>query len=189
MQTAELRHHALLLQYATVGWNVLTVIVSLPAAFAAGSVALAGFGLDSAVEVAASLVVIAALWGDPAADRRRHLRLIRVAFVAIGVYLVLQAVYVVLRGEKPEASPIGIALLVVTVVVMTALAILKRRVGAQLGNEVVSAEARVTLVDSADSAVVLVALVANAAFGFWLADPLGGLFVAAYAFHEAYEKH
>lgn len=145
--------------------------------------------MDSAVEVAASLVVIVTLRGDPAASRRRHLLLIRLAFVAIGLYLLAQAVYVVLRGERPDASPIGIALLAVTVVVMTTLAILKRRAGARLGNEVVSAEARVTLVDSADSAVVLVALVANAAFGFWLADPIGGLFVAAYAFHEAYEKH
>jgi len=105
--------------YATVAWNVLTVAVSLPAAVAAGSVALAGFGLDSGVEVAASLVVLAALRGDPAEHQARYLRLIRLAFVAIAVYLVAQAAFVLLRHDEPRPSPVGIVLLVMTVVVMS----------------------------------------------------------------------
>lgn len=182
-------HRALRLQYATIGWNALTVAVSLPAAAASGSVALTGFGLDSAVEIAASLIVVTALRGDPAANQGRYIRLLRVAFVAIGIYLVAQAGYVIWRGERPQASPVGIVLLALTVVVMTTLAILKRRIGREMGSAVVSTEAKVTLIDSVDSAVVLVALLANATLGLWIADPLGGLFVAAYAFHEALEQH
>ncbi len=173
--------------YATVAWNVLTVAVSLPAAVAAGSVALAGFGLDSGVEVAASLVVLAALRGDPAEHQARYLRLIRLAFVAIAVYLVAQAAFVLLRHDEPRPSPVGIVLLVMTVVVMSTLAVLKRRAAKQLGNAVAAAEARVTLIDSADSALVLAALVANAAFGWWWADPLGGVALAAYSLWEAFE--
>jgi divalent metal cation (Fe/Co/Zn/Cd) transporter len=177
------------LLYATMGWNVLTVIVSLPAAFAAGSVALAGFGLDSGVEVGASFIAIRAVRGDPGLDRGRSVTLVRLAFVAIAVYLVGQAGYVFLSGDRPDASPVGIGLLLATVIVMTTLALLKRRVGRELHNAVVTAEAKVTLIDSFDSALVLLALLANAAFGLWWADPVGGLILAAYSFHEAAENH
>ena len=179
---------ALALLYATMAWNVLTVIVSLPAAFAAGSVALGGFGLDSGVEVAASALAISAVRGGSTGSQRRNLALIRVAFVAIAVYLVAQAGYVLLSGDRPDASPVGIGLLLATVVVMTTLAVLKRRVGRELQNAVVTAEAKVTLIDSLDSALVLIALVANAALGLWWADPVGGLILAAYSLHEAAEK-
>lgn len=175
------------LLYATIGWNVLTVVVSLPAAFAAGSVALAGFGLDSGVEVAASLVVVASLRGDPGSHQARYLRLIQLAFVAIAVYLIAQAAFVLLSRDEPEPSPVGIVLLILTVVVMTVLAVLKRRAAAHAGNAVAAAEARVTAIDSADSALVLAALVANAALGWWWADPLGGLILAAYSLWEAFE--
>ena len=162
--------------------------VSLPAAFVAGSVALAGFGLDSGVEVAASLVAVSALRHDQLRHQVRNVRLIRAAFVAIAIYLVVQASVVFLTGNEPEASPVGIGLLAVTVVVMTTLAVMKRRVGGELGNATVAAEARVTLIDSVDAALVLVALTANAALGWWLADPIGGLFLAAYSLHEAIEQ-
>ncbi|MCY7418063.1 MAG: cation transporter [Chloroflexi bacterium] len=177
---------ALRLLYATIAWNVLTVIISLPAAVVAGSVALAGFGLDSAVEVAASIVAVAALRGS-ADHQARYLRLIRLAFVAIAVYLVVQAVYVLARRDEPDPSPVGIVLLILTVIVMTTLAVLKRRAALQAGNAVAVAEARVTLIDSGDAALVLVALVANAALGWWWADPLGGLIIAGYSLWEAWE--
>ncbi|HUR16180.1 MAG TPA: cation transporter [Candidatus Limnocylindrales bacterium] len=166
---------------------MLTVVVSLPAAIVAGSVALAGFGLDSGVEVGAGVVALAALRGNPAANRARHVLLLRLAFVAIAIYLIAQAAYVFLSDDRPEPTAVGIGLLLLTVIVMTLLAIAKRRVSVQLGNAAVAAEARITLIDSADSALVLAALVANAAFGWWWADALGGLALAAYSLWEAFE--
>jgi divalent metal cation (Fe/Co/Zn/Cd) transporter len=174
------------LLYATIGWNTVTVVVSIPAAIAAGSVALAGFGLDSGVEIGASAVALASL--SRGHVNPRDVRLIRLAFVAIAVYLVAQAGYVFVTGAEPEPSPLGVVLLAATVVVMTTLAVLKRRAGGELGNVAVSAEARVTFIDSFDSMLVLAALVANAAFGLWWADPLGGLLLAAYSLHEAMEQ-
>jgi divalent metal cation (Fe/Co/Zn/Cd) transporter len=176
------------LLYATIAWNVFTVAVSLPAAFVAGSVALGGFGLDSGVEVAASLVAVSALRGNQLRHQARDVQLIRAAFVAIALYLVVQAGFVFLTHSEPEPSPVGIALLAATVVVMTTLAVMKRRVGRELGNATVAAEARVTLIDSLDAALVLGALVASAVFGWWWADPVGGLFLAAYSLHEAMES-
>ncbi|HYK95474.1 MAG TPA: cation transporter [Candidatus Dormibacteraeota bacterium] len=182
----EMRARRLL--YATIAWNALTVLVSLPAAYVAGSVALGGFGLDSGIEVAASLVAVSALRAGASSRHTRNVRLIRLAFVSIAAYLVVQAGFVLVTRAEPEGSPVGIVLLAATVVVMTTLAILKHRVGRELQNATVSAEARVTLIDSADSALVLLALVLNAAFGLWWADPLGGLFLAAYSLHEAMEQ-
>lgn len=174
------------LLYATIAWNVITVVVALPAAIAAGSIALIGFGLDSGVEVVASLITVSALRGAPGTIDR-HVRAISVAFVVIGVYLAVQATYSLLTREAPEPSPVGIVLLSLTVVVMTCLAYLKGRASRDLGNAVAIAEARVTLIDSADSALVLAALVANAAFGLWWADPLGGLVLGGYSLWEAWE--
>ena len=102
------RDQARALLYATIAWNALTVAISLPAAFAAGSVALGGFGLDSGVEVAASLLALSSLRGKGTGHDRRNVRLIRVAFVAIAVYLVVQAGYVLLTRAEPEPSPLGI---------------------------------------------------------------------------------
>jgi hypothetical protein len=165
---------------------MLTVLVSIPAAFAAGSVALMGFGLDSGVEVVASLVAVSAL-RSPTGGGNRHVRAIGLAFVAIAVYLVVQATYVLVTRAEPEPSPVGIVLLLLTVLVMTTLAYLKQRVSRQLGNVVVAAEARVTYIESADAVLVLAALVANAALGLWWADPIGGLALAAYSLWEAWE--
>jgi divalent metal cation (Fe/Co/Zn/Cd) transporter len=184
---AQARIRALRLLYATIEWNVVTVAVALPAALAAGSIALLGFGLDTCVEIGASVVALLAVRGS--GGRPWHARAIAGAFVLIGLYLGAQSILALVTHREPQPSPVGIVLLAITVVVMSSLAYLKARNSRALGNRVASAEARVTLIDSADSALVLAALVANAAFGLWWADPLGGLILAAYSLWEAWENH
>jgi divalent metal cation (Fe/Co/Zn/Cd) transporter len=169
---------------ATLGWNVVGTGVMLAAAVVTGSVALSGFGVDSLIEIGASLVVVRQLV-SPTADEAVALRLIGAAFVALAVYLAVQAGFALASHAEPARSPVAIAWLAATVVVMVALAVGKARTGAALGHSVLSAEARVTAVDAVLAAAVLAGVVADAGLGWWWADPLAGLVIVGYAVVEA----
>src|ERR1700736_6530356 len=124
------------LEVATLGWNVIGIVVLAVAAVQARSVALAGFGLDSLIEIGASTVVLWEL-ADAARERqRRGIRIIGVAFVALIVYLTLQSTVVLAVGYHPRRSVVGIAWTAVTAAVMFSLAVGKARTGAALDNPV-----------------------------------------------------
>jgi divalent metal cation (Fe/Co/Zn/Cd) transporter len=157
----------------------------LLAAYAARSVALAGFGLDSLIEIFASVVVVWQLSGVHLQRERRALRLIGSAFIALVLYLVAQLLYTLVSGTHPAPSPGGLLWIVATFVVMLMLAFGKRRTGQQLKNDVLMTEGRVTLVDAYLAGAVLVGLLLNVAFGWWWADPLASLVIVYYGIREA----
>lgn len=162
-QTALLKRGSLL-EYLTLGWNVVGVIIVLLAAYAARSVALAGFGLDSLIEIFASVVVVWQLSGINLKRERLALRLIGIAFIALVIYIVAQLLYTFLTGTHAVTSFGGIAWIAATFIVMLLLAFGKRITGQQLKNEVLLTEGRVTLVDAYLAGAVLVGLVLNALF-------------------------
>lgn len=175
------------LEAGTLAWNVVGIVVLALAAIAARSVALAGFGLDSLIEIGASTVVLWELSGTGEDRQRRALRLIAYAFLALAAYLTIQTVTVLATGFRPHHSSVGIAWTGVTAMVMFALAYGKRRVGAALQNPVLLTEARVTVIDGLLAASVLLGLALNAGLGWWWADPLAGLVIVHYAVREARE--
>jgi divalent metal cation (Fe/Co/Zn/Cd) transporter len=175
-----------LLEFATLAWNVVGIMVLTVAALRAHSVALAGFGLDSLVEIGASTVVLWELSDTGEARQHRALRLIGAAFVALAVYLTVQAIIVFATGFHPGHSPLGIAWTAVTAAVMFALAYGKRRTGQALNNPVLITEGRVTVTDGLLAVAVLAGLVLNAVAGWWWADPLAGLVIVYYAIKEAH---
>ena len=148
-----------ILEGITLGWNAAGIAVLAVTAVAARSVALAGFGLDSLIEIGASVVVLWELSGSGQDRQRRALRLIGGAFVALAVYLTIQAVLVLVTGYRPGPSVAGIAWTAVTAAVMFALAAGKARTGRALGNPVLVTEGRVMLVDGILAVAVLAALV------------------------------
>jgi divalent metal cation (Fe/Co/Zn/Cd) transporter len=177
-----------MLEAATLGWNIVGVFVLAFAAAQARSVALAGFGLDSLIEIGASTVVLWEL-ADVNQDRqRRALRLIGVAFVGLAVYLGIQSTVVLIVGFHPHHSPLGIVWTAVTALVMFGLAFGKARTGAELPNPVLQAEGRITMIDGILATAVLVGLVLNAVAGWWWADPLAGYVLLYYAAREAHES-
>ena len=163
------------------------VVVLALAAIEARSVALAGFGLDSLIEIGASTVVLWELAGIAHERRQRAMRLIGIAFVGLAVYLAIQSTVVLAIGFHPRHSPLGIAWTGVTAVVMFALAAGKSKTGAALRNPVLSAEGRITMIDSILATAVLIGLVLNASIGWWWADPLAGYVLLYYAVREARE--
>lgn len=185
---AALLRRGIRLELATLGWNVVGVVVVFAAAFTAGSVALAGFGLDTAIEILASTVVIWHLRDTADEQReRRALLVIGWAFVGLAIYVTAQAAYTLISGDRPHHSPLGIGWTAATFVAMLGLALAKGQTGRALGNVTLETESRVTMIDAYLAAAVLVGLLLNALVGWWWADPLAGLVVVYYAVREARE--
>jgi divalent metal cation (Fe/Co/Zn/Cd) transporter len=184
--TAQLRRRGILLECATLGWNIVGVAVLAVAASATRSIALVGFGFDTLIEIAASTVVIWELSGTGEARRRRTLRLIGVAFLVLAVYLTAQSAYAIGAAHRAGHSTAGIAWTALTALVMFALAAGKATTGAALGDPVLRAESRITLVDGLLAVAVLAGLLLDGALHWWWADPTVGLMLAAYAAREAW---
>ena len=182
-----LARRGFILEYLTLGWNVAGIVVLAIAAITARSVALAGFGLDSLIEIGASTVVIWELAGTGEERQRRALRLIGYAFAGLAAYLLIQSTAVLATGYHPHRSPLGIAWTAVTAAAMFALAAGKARTGRALGNLVLRKEGRVTAIDGILAVAVLLGLILNAAEGWWWADPAAGYVLVYYAAREVRE--
>jgi divalent metal cation (Fe/Co/Zn/Cd) transporter len=185
MNSVRLLRRGVNLERLTLGWNAVGIVVLGVAAIAAGSVALAGFGLDSLVEIGASTVVLWELSDTGEARQRRALSLIGAAFILLAIYVTVQSAIVFATAHHARPSDLGIAWTAVTAAVMFGLASGKARTGKALGNPVLVAEGRVTFIDGLLSCAVLVGLVLNAVVGAWWADPVAGLVIVVYGLREA----
>jgi divalent metal cation (Fe/Co/Zn/Cd) transporter len=173
----------LALEYFTVGWNVLEGVVSVAAAVAAGSVALLGFGIDSFVETTAGLILIWRLRAErQARDREEIERLDRRAHKLVGLSLLLLAGYVafdaskaLIARERPEPTPVGIAVTSLSLAVMWWLARAKRRTARSLASRALEADSFQTTACFWLSLVTLAGIALNAALGWWWADPVAAL--------------
>lgn len=173
------------LELATLGWNVVGVAVLAFAAIAARSVALAGFGLDSVIEIGASTIVLWELADIAESRQQRALTMIGSAFIALAIYLAVQSTVALAVGFRPHHSTLGIAWTALTALTMFALASGKSRTGALLNNPVLKAEGRVTMIDGVLATAVLAGLAMNSFAGWWWADPAAGYVIVYYALREA----
>lgn len=173
------------LEAATLIWNIVGILVLAVAAYTAKSIALAGFGLDSLIEIGASTVVLWELAGTHEDRQRRALRLIAYAFLALAAYLVIQTAAGFALGLRPHHSNTGLVWTGITALVMFALAYGKHRVGTALGNPVLLTEGKVTLIDGLLATAVLLGVLLNIAFNWWWADLAASLVIAYYAIREA----
>lgn len=180
-----LRRRIRLLVAATIGYNVIEAVVALAAGSIASSTALVAFGLDSIVEV---LSAAAVAWQFAAADHERRekatLRLIAVSFFGLAGFVGFDAVSSLITRQAAEHSSIGIALAAVSLAVMPLLSWAERRTGAELGSASAVADSKQTLLCTYLSAVLLVGLLLNSAFGWFWADPIAALVIAGVAVKE-----
>jgi divalent metal cation (Fe/Co/Zn/Cd) transporter len=183
----ELVRRAKLLAWGGLAWHGVEAAIALVAGIVAGSIALIGFGADSLIEMAAGVILLWRFAGVRAeateAEHPAH-RLIAVSFWVIAAYVGFEAVRTLVAVDHPEVSYVGIALSVVTLLTMPPLAIAKARVGAALHSTATKSEGRQTMLCAYLSGALLVGLGANAAFGWWWADPIAALVIAAVALNE-----
>ena len=197
MLRAGFLRRGLRLEYLTVAWNIVEGAVAVTAALAAGSVALLGFGVDSFVESISGAVLIWRLRaerGDDdedqdaiAAVERYAERLVGISFFLLASYIAGDAVWSLVERSKPEASAVGMVLLVVSIGVMVWLAGAKRRTADALGSRALHADAAQTLACWRLSVIALAGIGLNAAFGWWWADPVAALGISVLFVFEGLE--
>jgi divalent metal cation (Fe/Co/Zn/Cd) transporter len=171
-------------------WHAVEAAVAIAAGLAASSIALIGFGADSLVESIAGVILLWRL-GERRAHsedaERRAQRLIGMSFWLIAAYVGVEAIRSLLGGDEPSVSYVGIGLATVTLATMPPLAAAKTRVAHRLGSAATRSEGRQNLLCAYLSAALLVGLGANAAFGWWWADPVTALLIAGVALNEGRE--
>jgi divalent metal cation (Fe/Co/Zn/Cd) transporter len=172
----------------TIGYNLIEAVIAIAAGAVASSAALIGFGLDSTIEVlSAGAVAWQFTRRDPERWEKPTLRVIAVAFFALAIYVTATSVVALVTAERPEHSTVGIVLTAVSVVVMPFLSLAERRAGRELGSATAVADSKQTLICTYLSAAVLIGLVANSLLGWWWADAVAGLVIAAFAVREGVE--
>ena len=187
-----LRRKALILVWIGFLWNFLEAGVALWSAFTASSGALFAFGLDSIIEIFAGAVLI---WRlnlredqEEKETESRALKLVGVTFFVLAAFVVFQSL-ATLTGFLflPQESPVGIVLVVASVIVMTVLYLRKTRLAKQLGSRALRAEAVESLMCDIQDLTVLAGLGLNVLFGWWWADPVAALFLVPFFLKEGME--
>jgi len=173
---------------ATITYNLIEAAVALTAGTRASSTALIGFGLDSVIEVSSAVAVAWQFAGrDPERREKTALRVIALSFFALAAYLTIEGIRDLVTGAQPQESVPGLAIAAAALLVMPGLAVAKRRTGRALDNRTLIADSAETAFCAATSAATLAGVGLNAWLGWWQADPIAALVIAALAVKEGLE--
>ncbi|MGA8983496.1 MAG: cation transporter [Candidatus Acidiferrales bacterium] len=180
------------LEYFTIAWNSLEGLIGIGAGMIAGSISLVGFGIDSLIEVTSGATLLWRMSVDADAARRERnerlsLRIVGACFLGLALYVAIEAVLDLGRKATPERSDPGIALAVVSLIVMPVLSRAKKSVGNALSSAAMKADAKQTDFCVYLSAILLVGLVLNAILGWWWADPVAALVMVPLIAKEGFE--
>lgn len=181
---------ARMLSWISLVWMGLEGGIAIAAGIAAGSIALVGFGIDSAIEGFASVVIIWRFTGSRAhshAAEERAQKLVAVQFFLLAPYVAYEAVGRLAGGEHPEASAVGMLLTATSVIGMPLLGIAKQRVAIALGSQATHGEGAQNLLCAYLAGAVFLGLAGNAVLGAWWLDPVAALAIAAVALREGIE--
>jgi divalent metal cation (Fe/Co/Zn/Cd) transporter len=189
---AVLLRRARRLEVFTVVWNSAEGLIAVLLGVLAGSIALVGFGIDSFIETSSGLALLWRLQTrrDAASAERADataLRLVGASLLALAVYVVFDSARALHYHETPDPSPAGIALAIVSLVVMPILAREKRRIAAAINSRALEADSLQTSICTYLSAILLGGLLLNALFGWWWADPVAALAMTPFIAREGFE--
>src|SRR5687768_14890915 len=185
-----LARRARLLSWLSLAWMTVEGGVAIVAGLVASSIALVGFGLDSAIEGFASLVIVWRFTGSrmfSAAAETRAQKLVAIQFFVLAPYVAVESVRALVGGERPDETWVGIALAASSVVLMPLLGIAKQRIADQIGSAATKGEGRQNMLCAYLAAALLVGLLGNALVGAWWLDPTVGLLIAGVALREGLE--
>ena len=192
-EVERLTRRGLRLAQITVVYNVAEGAVAITAGLAAGLVSVVGFGVDSAIESIAAVLVglrLAARLRHGEADERRErltLKAVAITFFVLAAYVTVEGIRSLAGGQTPESSPWSVGVLVASIVVMPVLASMKRRVGRRLGDNLILADAAETWICLLLSISTLAGLLLFELTGAAWLDPVAGFVIAAFALHEGKE--
>jgi divalent metal cation (Fe/Co/Zn/Cd) transporter len=183
----ELAARVKLLSWLSLGAMSLEGIVALVAGIMAGSIALVGFGLDSAIEGFASVIIIWRFTGSRVMSQtaeHRAQKLVAVQFFLLAPYVAVESIRSLAGGEHPDVSMLGMALAVFSLITMPLLGIAKQRIAEQIGSAATKGEGRQNVLCAYLAGALLIGLAGNALVGAWWLDPVVGMLIAAVAVKE-----
>jgi divalent metal cation (Fe/Co/Zn/Cd) transporter len=179
------------LSWASLGYMAIEGIVAVGAGIVAGSIALIGFGIDSAIEGFASVVIVWRFTGwrtlSDGAEQRAQ-KLVAMQFFLLAPYVAVESIRTLINGSHAETSTVGIALAASSLVVMPWLGRAKQRIGSRIASSATASEGKQNMLCAYLAAALLVGLLGNALVGAWWLDPLVGLFIAVVAVQEGRES-
>jgi divalent metal cation (Fe/Co/Zn/Cd) transporter len=183
-------HRARALSWLSLAWMGAEGAIAITAGILAGSIALIGFGLDSAIEGFASLVIVWRFTGhrllSHAAEERAQ-RLVAIQFFILAPYVAFEAVQHLVNAARPEPSTLGMVLTATSLVGMPFLGIAKQRLAETLGSSATHGEGAQNLLCAYLAGAVFLGLAGNALFGWWWVDPIAALVIAGVAVREGLE--
>lgn len=189
-ERSRLIRRAQLLAWGSLVWMTAEGAIAVVAGVVAGSVALIGFGIDSAIEGLASVVIIWRFWGTRALSEtaeRRAQKLVAVQFFILAPYVAIEAVRALATGHEADVSWLGIGLTLGSAIFMPLFGVAKSRVGRQLRSSATVSEGAQNMLCAYLSIAVLAGLLGNALAGWWWLDPIAALFIAYVAVKEGRE--
>ena len=186
-ELARLTRRGFWLEYASMAWMTVEAAVAITSGIIASSIALVGFGLDSVIEFFAAAVVVWQLRGGGEERETRAVRLIGITFFVLAAYLAAEAINDLVSQARPGQSIAGIAVSAAALLVMPSLALAKQRTGKALGNRTLVADAAESAFCAFTSGAALLGVGLNAGLGWWWADPVAALVIAALAVREGLE--
>ncbi len=179
-----------LLSWLSLGWMTLEGAIAITAGIVAGSIALIGFGIDSAIEGLASVIIIWRFTGSRVFSDRAETRaqkLVAVQFFLLAPYVGIESVRALVEGQQPDVSWVGIGLAIGSVIFMPMLGIAKQRLAVRMGSAATKGEGRQNMLCAYLAGALLAGLLGNALLGAWWLDPTVGLLIAAVAVREGLE--
>jgi divalent metal cation (Fe/Co/Zn/Cd) transporter len=185
-----LARRARVLSWLSLAWMTVEGAVAIAAGIAAGSIALVGFGLDSAIEGFASVIIIWRFTGrriHSAAAEDRAQKLVAIQFFLLAPYVGVESIRALLGGEHADHTLAGILLACASIIFMPMLGIAKQRIADQLGSAATKGEGRQNMLCACLAGALLIGLLGNTWFGAWWLDPAVGLLIAALAVSEGLE--
>ena len=183
----ELARRVRLLSWLSLGAMSVEGVVAIAAGIMAGSIALVGFGLDSAVEGFASVIIIWRFTGSRVLSQtaeHRAQKLVAVQFFLLAPYVAVESARALAGGEHPEVSLLGMALAVWSLITMPLLGIAKQRIAERIGSAATKGEGRQNVLCAYLAGALLIGLAGNAIAGAWWLDPAVGMLIAAVAVKE-----
>lgn len=188
-QQTENIQRARLLEYFTIGWNLIEAFVSVGAGFVAGSPSLIGFGVDSLIESSSGAALLWRLQDGEKGEQREKfaLKLVGISFILLAAYIIFDAGKSLIYFEPPEVSFVGIGLAILSIIIMPILARAKRKSAKNLSSRAMQADSKQTDICAYLSAILLVGLGLNWLFGWWWADSAAALVMLPIILKEAFE--
>jgi cation diffusion facilitator family transporter len=183
---------ALKIEWFLIVYNSLEAVASIGFGVAAGSVALVGFGLDSVIEAAAAGILIWRLsihssTEEEEAGEKKALLFVGITFFMLAAYVGYESVVKLMAHEAPRESVPGIVIAVLSILIMPAFGLAKKKIARQIGSKALEADAMETIICAWLSVILLVGLALNYFFGLWWADPVAGLVMVVFIVKEGWE--